>query len=80
MSRARKTASAKRRVLPTSTPDKLQVIEKRLRRVRHVMYCVEVAATAEDAELELGPVVFVAVELIDRVLDDLMAIMSSGPP
>lgn len=55
---------------------KLEVMEKRLRQARHVVHCVEVAATAEDAELELGPVAFVAVELIDRVLDDLTAIMS----
>jgi hypothetical protein len=63
-------------VIPAATLIALEAIEKRLRRARHLINCVEIAATAE-AEVELGPVTFIAVDLLDRVLDDLAAIMPS---
>lgn len=84
MSSAKSGRPAKRRtgivpaMIPAHTLTKLEVIEIRLRRARHVVNCIEFAATAEAAEVELGPVTFVAVDLIDQVLDDLAAIMSSG--
>lgn len=50
---------------------KLEVAVIRLQRARHVVHCIECAAAA-GSEIELGPVAFVAVDLIDRVLEDLM--------
>jgi hypothetical protein len=81
MSRTRKAKPAKQRksatsLIPASELHKLEVMEKRLQRARHVVHCVEFAATAEGGEIELGPVAFVAVDLIDRALDDLAVIVS----
>ena len=65
--------SAKKKLFATLTTEqasKLEVAVIRLQRARHVVHCIECAA-ASNSEIELGPVAFVAVDLIDRVLDDL---------
>lgn len=71
----RKAAPTNRRqtaapVLPVDALDTLEVIHIRLERARQILHCLEFAATA-NADVELGPVAFVAVELIDRVLEGL---------
>jgi hypothetical protein len=57
----------------------LEVALRRLQRARQVVQCIEVAATAE-AEVELAPVAFVAVDIIDQVIADIAALLSKAAP
>lgn len=74
MKRSRK---AKRAAVKPAAPIAMQLALKRLERAVALLSCLEFAATAE-AELDLGPVAFVARDLVGDAMLKLQALATAG--